>query len=119
MTRRFIDPPGKSLGWYLQAAFRRLLTRTYCPRGATEDMTMRRYTPNLHDVDACNRRPFDTASCIAECLACGDTPEEADRAARILKRAHELKEDERVKGAIERCVHIRKYGRNPEQRYWR
>lgn len=80
---------------------------------------MTRYQPSFHEVEACKRRPFDRAACIAECLECGDTPEQAERAATVLARAHALKEDERVVAAIDRCDYIKKHGRNPPQRYWR
>lgn len=75
--------------------------------------------PNFHDIDACKRRAFNKGACLAECLACGDTPEQAERAANRLERAHELKEDERVRSAIERLDYIKSNGRNPPQRYWR
>jgi len=80
---------------------------------------MSRYQPSFHEVEACKRRPFDRAACIAECLECGDTLKQAECAAKILARAHEMKESERVIGAIQRCDYIKEHGRNPPQRYWR
>lgn len=79
---------------------------------------MSRYQPTFHETEACKRRLFDRSACIAECLECGDTMEQAERRAEILARAHELKENERIISATGRVDYIKTHGRNPLPRYF-